>query len=170
MAGVNNPPNLKPLIESQSTAQSNELTAAEQAITAKVDAAKEQLLIKGSETQQRALITHNEMRAEIVQSFADSEAITNAARDEVLLAIGSLSLSPIKSIQRGSVSVNGSVVVSAVDVSKSVLNISCKSGQRDISTFAWAVIGGGYIQSAENIMINGGGSGAVIYWELIEYV
>lgn len=98
MAGVNNPPNLKPLIDNQSTTQSSELTAAaqaisagvevsKQAVSAKIDAAKASLETKANQTQQAVIDESAATQAAIAQSVVDSEMVTNTAKTEVLTAL-----------------------------------------------------------------------------------
>lgn len=159
MASVNNPPNLKPLIDSQSATQSTELTAVKASLEA-----------KESQTQQAVNDASNATQNAITQSFIDSEAVTNAARDLVIseltqqvntltTAVNGIPKSPIKSIQRGSSGgtqgVYKDVAIAGVNLEKSTLNLT------PLSTTGNAL---GFIDTAVNLKL------CPCRWELIEYV
>ena len=97
----------------------------------------------------------------------------------------------IKSIQRGNVTLGNtgttSVTITAVDISKSMLNLSTASGSRggkannitnDYTSYGAAVVAGGNLDSSTSIFIRAGtglGSSSSVaadcraYWEVIEY-
>ena len=97
----------------------------------------------------------------------------------------------IKSIQRGNVTLGNtdttSVTITAVDISKSMLNISnangCRGGKAnnnvsDYTSYGAAIVAGGNLDSSTSIFIRAGtglGSSSAVaadcraYWEVIEY-
>ena len=99
----------------------------------------------------------------------------------------------IKSIQRGNVTLGNtgttSVTITAVDISKSMLNISNANGARggkansttpsqDSVSYGAAIVAGGNLASSTSVFIRAGtglGSSSAVaadctaYWEVIEY-
>lgn len=194
MAGVNNPPNLKPLIDNQSAEQALDFS------WLKSIAAGNKLKLEKANTDLAAV--HESVNASsaatqnaVAQSIVGSAAATNAARDLVIseltqqvntltaavtAAVDAIPKSHIKSIQRGIVAGTGNdanVIISAVNVEKSMLNVSCRSGLGSYSNNdkQWSISGGGYIKNSTALYIASNHSysnqnPATIYWELIEYV
>lgn len=194
MAGVNNPPNLKPLIENQSAEQALDFSWLKSIAAGnklKLEKANTDLAAVHESVNSSSAATQNA----VVQSAVDSEAATNAARDLVIseltqqvntltaavtTAVNEIPKSPIKSIQRGIVANTGNdanVIISAVNVEKSMLNVSCRSGLGSYSNNdkQWSISGGGYIKNSTALYIASNHSysnqnPATIYWEVIEYV
>ena len=97
----------------------------------------------------------------------------------------------IKSIQRGNVTLSAggttSVTITAVDISKSMLNLSSANGARggkannttnDYTSYGAAIVAGGNIDGSTSIFIRAGtglGSSSAVaadcraYWEVVEY-
>ena len=97
----------------------------------------------------------------------------------------------IKSIQRGNVTLSSggttSVTITAVDISKSMLNLSTANGARggkannttnDYTSYGAAIVAGGNLDGSTSIFIRAGtglgsssatGSDCRAYWEVIEY-
>lgn len=182
MAGVNNPPNLKPLIDNQSTAQSTELTAAAQAINTSIDTAKAELVAESNS----AKTVVNEAKTQIIDDAqAKSEALAgvveaakNAVLDDISEKINALQLtvdapkSPIKSIQRGVVGMAGSyfqiVNIATVDLSKSFIVSSSASDQY---SGAHSVVPLAKFESASAIRVYQRQQASTeLSWEVIEYV
>lgn len=88
-------------------------------------------------------------------------------------------ISPIKSIQRGSVTATegttGTVTVTSVNTTKSVLTINAKSGVSTGGVSQFAQMGGAALTAATTITWYGAPAGSsgttnsVIYWQLVEY-
>lgn len=90
MASVNNQPNLKPLIDDQSAAQSSELTAAAQAINTSVDSVKAELSAKSDSVKAaidaaKALITNDaQLKADALGlALSESSNSINSAMESV---------------------------------------------------------------------------------------
>lgn len=126
---------------------------------------------------------------ELSAGFAAKTLTDTADKDEIKAYINSqlaaLSLSPVKSIQRGSVSLSYAqnrvhVVISAVDMAKSTINISCASGfttKGGNNNAAYGFDAGAYFSGSTGVYVQAGGDDAsgfhtpcVAYWEVIEYV
>ena len=97
----------------------------------------------------------------------------------------------IKSIQRGNVTLSAggttSVTITAVDISKSMLNLSSANGARggkannnvaDFTSYGAAIVAGGNLDSSTSVFIRAGtglGSSSAVaadcraYWEVVEY-
>lgn len=93
----------------------------------------------------------------------------------------------INSIQRGAVTFgsdsSGNITISSVDLSKSMLVISCRSGMTNNFTSGYTSCGdwvstnvaGGYLSSSTNIawsagnLANGAKSNGTMYWKVIEF-
>ena len=97
----------------------------------------------------------------------------------------------IKSIQRGNVTLSSggttSVTITAVDISKSMLNLSSANGARggkansisdNYTSYGAAIVAGGNLDSSTSIFIRAGtglGSSSATssdcraYWEVVEY-
>ena len=111
MAGVNNPPNLKPLIENQSAEQALDFSWLKSIAAGnklKLEKANTDLAAVHESVNSSSAATQNT----VAQSAVDSETATNAARDLVIseltrqvstitAAVNAVPKSPIKSIQRG---------------------------------------------------------------------
>lgn len=190
MAGVNNPPNLKPLIDAQSAEQALDFSWLKSIAAGnklKLEKANTDLAAVHESVNSSSAATQNA----VAQSVVDSAAATNAARDLVIseltqqvstltTAVNAIPKSPIKSIQRGIVASTGNdanVIISAVNVEKSMLNVSCRSGLGSYSNNdkQWSISGGGYIKNSTALYIASNHSysnqnPATIYWEVIEYV
>jgi len=97
----------------------------------------------------------------------------------------------IKSIQRGNVTLSAggttSVTITAVDISKSMLNLSSANGARggkannnvsDYTSYGAAIVAGGNLDGSTSVFIRAGtglGSSSAVaadcraYWEVVEY-
>ena len=86
------------------------------------------------------------------------------------------SSSPIKSIQRGTTqATGGNVTINAVDLSKSFVSSSFRSGYYSASTAGNGISGVATLTSSTNLQVIRGSStgftvNPVVYWEVIEYV
>ena len=87
------------------------------------------------------------------------------------------SSSPIKSIQRGTTQATGSanVTITAVDLGKSFVSSSFRSGYYSATTAGNGISGAATLTSSTNLQVLRGGSVAftlnpTVYWEVIEYV
>ena len=86
----------------------------------------------------------------------------------------------INSIQRGAVTFgrdsSGNITISSVNLSKSMLIISCKSGMAYSTDFVSTNVAGGYLSSSTNIAwssgdLSSGGAPSLgtMYWQVIEF-
>lgn len=182
MAGVNNQPNLKPLIDNQSAAQSTELTAAEQAINSSIDSAKTELSAK-SDSVKVAVNAAKTLIIDDAKVKTDAllvvvEAAKNAVLADISEKINELQLavdapkSPIKSIQRGVVgmadSIYKTVNIATVDLSKSFIVSSSSSDQY---SGVHSVVPLVKLESASAIGVHQRYKARTeLSWEVIEYV
>ena len=89
------------------------------------------------------------------------------------------SSSPIKSIQRGTTQANSgtalNVTINAVDLSKSFVSSSFKSGYYSSQTGGNGISGAATLSSSTNLQVIRGWSAGItanpdVHWEVIEYV
>ncbi len=196
MAGVNNQANIKPLIDEQTSKIDvdnywrfknieNKVAESQQVIEAGQAQASNDVELKLTHlatTFAQAMLNTQTAVNESVNTTAHATesaiiskliALTNA----LSVKVDALPTSPIKSIQRGNIRGAGTVSVGNIDIAKSVLNISCSSGKGTYSgdDKQWSIVGGGYIKSINEIVIQAPFSynnnfPPAVYWELIEYV
>ncbi|MDN3486868.1 hypothetical protein QL989_16135 [Pseudoalteromonas sp. APC 3224] len=182
MAGVNNPPNLKPLIDAQSAEQALDFSWLKSIAAGnklKLEKANTDLAAVHESVNSSSAATQNA----VTQSVVDSAAATNAARDLVIseltqqvstltTAVNAVPKSPIKSIQRGVTLMQGEhwkeINISTVDLSKSVIISSFESAQY---SGAYSVIPMVRFKNASVIRISQNSpANSDLSWEVIEYV
>jgi hypothetical protein len=180
MASLSNPVNIKKLLAAQQVAINANVDSKTTAVSANVDAktveTKAHVTTKNTDAKNAvvALVSaENDATQASVASVADS-ALTNQQLIDTVNAntnakLAALSLSPVKTIQRGINSPvdDGNVTISAVDVSKSICNLTSSGGERNYGLRMKLVDSTTvFIESRTNSAANNG----YCYWEIIEYV
>ena len=183
MAGINNQPNLKPLIDEQTEIQKLDfswLKSVAAANRTKLDQTLADVATanQGINATQQAI---DSAKAETAQAITDKQALTgsaiNDARDlvisqlsqqlsELALVVDGLPKSPVKSIQRGILNATGIgtvdlISLSSVDMSKSFISVSV-AGQNSVQAY--------FGNSSELRIKSNANSNLYVSWEVIEYV